>query len=253
MSRFKLALSIAIWICVVCALGLSAAQTPAVSDQTAVPAQTPVVSDQTAVPSVETPATKPDCTNTKAVTTGQVVTLTGPAAPSGVTYDWYWTIVGSDNTVPTGFTPTHAQTVKFTIPDPSTAKDYYVATLLVTDKRTGGCAQSSCLKLIVGIKVTCGLTGPLSICQSAKGDYTYTGTALPSGAVLNWYVDTPLVKGNDRSGKVTIDWSTIPPVGTTTTHVVKVVVMNGDTKLSECSVTVTMLPLPSTTITATAV
>jgi hypothetical protein len=242
MSRFKLARSIAIWICVVCALGLSAAQTPAVSDQTA-------------VPSVDTSVTKPDCTNTKSVTTGQVVTLTGPAAPSGVTYDWYWTLVGSDNTVPSGFTPTHAQTVKFTIPDPSTAKDYYVATLLVTDKRTGGCAQSSCLKLIVGIKITCGLTGPLSICQSATGDYTYTGTALPKGAVLNWYVDTATtpVKGNDVSGKVTIDWSTIPPVGTTTTHVVKVTVMSGDTKLSECSVTVTMLPLPITTITATAV
>jgi hypothetical protein len=126
---------------------------------------------------------------------------------------------------------------------------------LVTDKRTGGCAQSSCIKLIVGIKATCGLTGPLSICQSATGVYTYTGTALPQGAVLNWYIDTATtpVEGNDKSGKVTIDWSTIPPVGTTTTHVVKVVVMNGDTKLSECSVTVTMLPLPITTITATAV
>jgi hypothetical protein len=242
MSRFKLALSIAICICVMCILGLSAAQT------TAAP-------DLTTVPSVDTSVTKPDCTNTKAVTTGQVVTLTGPAAPSGVTYDWYWTLVGSDNTVPSGFTPTHAQTVKFTIPDPSTAKDYYVATLLVTDKRTGGCAQSSCIKLIVGIKATCGLTGPLSICQSATGVYTYTGTALPQGAVLNWYIDTATtpVEGNDKSGKVTIDWSTIPPVGTTTTHVVKVVVMNGDTKLSECSVTVTMLPLPITTITATAV
>jgi hypothetical protein len=242
MSRFKLALSIAICICVMCILGLSAAQTTAATDLTT-------------VPSVDTSVTKPDCTNTKAVTTGQVVTLTGPAAPSGVTYDWYWTLVGSDNTVPSGFTPTHAQTVKFTIPDPSTAKDYYVATLLVTDKRTGGCAQSSCIKLIVGIKATCGLTGPLSICQSATGVYTYTGTALPQGAVLNWYIDTATtpVEGNDKSGKVTIDWSTIPPVGTTTTHVVKVVVMNGDTKLSECSVTVTMLPLPITTITATAV
>lgn len=250
MSTFKLALSIAIWICVVCALGLSAAQT------------TPAVSDQTAVSSVAAPVTTPapDCSNTKAVTTGQVVTLTGPAAPSGVTYDWYWTIVGSDNTAPAGFTPTHAQTVKFTIPDPSTAKDYYVATLLVTDKRTGGCAQSSCIKLIVGIKATCGLTGPLSICQSLPGVYTYAGTALtalPKGAVLNWYVDTATtpIEGNDVSGKVTIDWSTIPAVGTTNTHVVKVVVMSGDTttKLSECSVTVTMLPLPITTITATAV
>ncbi len=218
MSIVKLALSI---ICIILVVGLSAGQ------------------------------------NTVDTVPGNIVTLTGPTPPSTeITYSYLWNIykpAAEGTSATTAITPVETQEVQFTVPAQG-AEDYYTATLLVTDTRKGGCALSNSIKIVVDKKNSCGVSGPEAVCISdTDKKYTYTGDAVLSKNLvyLDWYVDSTKVSSKDTTGSVTVDW-TQSPYNTVGTHAVKVEVHSkkGDQKLSECSMNVNVLPLPSTQIAA---
>jgi len=107
---------------------------------------------------------------------------------------------------------------------------------------------------MVNKKNSCGVRGPEAVCISdTNKEYTYTGDAeLSKNLVyLDWYVDSTKVSSKDTAGKVIVNW-TQSPYSTVGTHAVKVEVhsQKGNQKLSECSMNVEVLPLPSTQISA---
>lgn len=209
-------------------------------------------------------ATIAGCTNTVYGVPGDTVTLTGPVAPTGVVYTYQWTI--TDASGATVGTPVSTQSTTFTIPSPSTS--FYTATLLVgsgTANSQGyiaGCVMSSCVTISVESITGCSISGSQTVCQTETDDiYTWTGTADIGNhktAYLTWFVDsttsTP-IKDNDNSGQVTVDWTkiwdTTKPAGSQTHNViVQVKSTKSKTVLSTCSYTVTVLPTPVTTISA---
>jgi hypothetical protein len=115
------------------------------------------------------------------------------------------------------------------------------------------------VNLVINTSNTCSLTNTTSmgtqICvtKTDQQTYKYTGTADLTNhrtAYLNWLVDGNLITSKDTTGLFSFVWST-PPYNTVGTHTVKVEVhsVKSDQKLSDCSLTVTLLPVPSTTIT----
>ncbi len=215
---------------------------------------------------ITTTAVGIDCTTgePKYVTPGDSVTLTGPNPPSGITYSYLWNIYNPDGTVASNLDGTDAisadQSITFTTPDASKSENYYVATLLVTDTREGGCALSSCMKIVVNKDNSCGINGEKSVCQTDTAqEYTYTGNADISDkkvATLTWFVDKTKVAEKDTTGKYTVDWTKFwdsKASAGTQVHTITVEVHSkkGNQVLSSCSLDVNVLPLPSTEITPT--
>jgi hypothetical protein len=206
-------------------------------------------------------ADEPSCSVTTYVVPGDLITLTAPTAPQGVTYTYLWTI-----TDPNGVNvlSDNQQSTKYTIPGPETSANYYVATLsvgsgTVTSGQITGCVLESCLLIRVQTSNTCSISGTQSVCHTNTETYTYTGNAAISGlhptAYLNWYVDDTSVASNDATGQNTVNWDSFWDTSRSVAqdHTVKVEVrsLKSNSVLSNCIYDVTVLPSPVTTITPT--
>lgn len=195
------------------------------------------------------------CGITKYGVPGDSFTLTGPTATGGATYGYYWTLDPS-----LSFTPNaQSQSITFTVPTTSSPSSI-TASVLVTDTRTGGCALSSCVNLVINTSNTCSLIGTSSmatqICQT-KSDpqtYQYTGTAdltKNNLAYLKWLVDGNVINSRDTTGLFSYVWST-SPYNSVGTHTVGVAVYSAKSNLllsGPCTINVILLPPPATTIT----
>lgn len=194
---------------------------------------------------------------------GDTLNLAGPTAPSGVVYTYLWTVVdASGNTMTSVLNPT-TQNAQFTIPATSPTSTY-TATLSVGSGTSSGaitgCVLTSCVLINVQIAAgTCSLSGASSVCQTDNAEvYSYTGTVDikdKNKAYLTWIVDSTTVDPKDNSGKTTIDWTKFWSTSGTgaQTHKVIAQVYSATSKalLSNCTLPVTVLPSPVTTITAT--
>ncbi len=209
---------------------------------------------------------KPTCSVTKDVTLGDTVILTGPTPPNGVTYTYLWTIADpAGNTVHTA--PDKVSTSFAIDSDPTKAQNYYVATLSVgagteTSGQLAGCVLTSCVLIQVNKPSSCALTGPTSVCQTDTGSiFNYAGSLdsikVKKVAYLKWIVGATTLKDKDYTGECSVDWtkhwdSSKASEGAQT-HKVTVELHSAkqDNLLSSCSMDVTVLPLPLTTITPT--
>lgn len=250
MSIMKLALPV---LCIIGVLGLCMASAEAAVAQ--IP-EDPTEGSTNSLPS---------CSVTKETTIGDTVTLTGPNPPTGVTYYYLWTITDPSGSI-VGIPASTAKTDFKVDSDPVKAQDYYVATLSVgagtaTSGQLTGCVLTSCVLIKVNKPSACALTGPTSICQTDTGSiFEYKGSldAIKVKKVnyLKWLVDGATEKDKDYEGKCTVDWTKhwdSKASEGSQAHKVTVEVHSSkqDNQLSSCSMDVTVLPLPLTTITPT--
>lgn len=190
---------------------------------------------------------------------GDIFSLTGPTATGGATYSYFWAVVDQTNT-PITFTPNaQSQTISFTVPTATPPTSGISASVLITDTRTGGCALKSCVNLVINTSNTCSLINTTSmgtqICQTKTDPqiYQYTGSADLTNhqtAYLVWLVDGHVITAHDITGQFTYVWGTSPynAVGPHTVTVQVHSVKSGQ-QLSDCSLTVNLLPPPDTTVT----
>ncbi len=249
MSIMKLALPV---LCIIWILGLCMASASA-----APPEASPYDGSTTG----ESTSTLPACAVTKEVTLGDKVTLTGPTPPDGVKYDYLWTLSYGSETEILG----KSVSVDFTVEaDPAKAPDYYVATLLVsaeteTSGKLAGCVLTSCVRINVNKPDACALTGPVSVCQTKTDSvFEYKGSLDPikvkKVAYLKWIVDETTEKDKDDTGKCSVDWTKhwdSSKASGAQSHKVTVELHSAKqgNLLSSCSMDVTVIPLPLTTIT----
>lgn len=206
---------------------------------------------------VEQPCTT---TITKYVVPGDSLILTGPNPPvgSGATYSYFWEVKDPSGNSVNVQNPT-SQSITFALPTPP-ANSYNVS-VYITDTRSGGCALKSCVFIKVNKENSCSLIGTtalasqICVTSTAQQTYKYTGTAdltVNRVAYLTWIVDTTTVAPKDTTGQINVVWSN-SPFNTPGVHTVKVEVHSarGDQLLSSCSMPVTVLPPPDTTITPT--
>lgn len=246
MSIMKLALPV---LCIIGILGLYMASAEAVS----------VASPD------ESTVSLPSCPVTKETTVGDTVTLTGPNPPNGVTYRYLWTIRDPSGNI-IGVPASTASTDFKVEADSAKAQNYYVATLSVSAETTtsgqlAGCVLTSCVLININKPSACALTGPTSVCQTETGTiFNYAGSldAIKVKKVnyLKWVVDGATEKDKDFEGKCSVDWTKhwdSKASEGAQTHKVTAEVHSAkqDNLLSSCSMDVTVLPLPLTTITPT--
>ncbi len=253
MSIMKLALPV---LCIIGVLGLYTVFASAAQPADASPEGSTTDESTTSLPS---------CPVTKETTVGDTVILTGPTPPKGVTYTYLWTIAD-----PSGNTEVLGNTISadFTVDtDATKAQDHYVATLSVgagteTSGQLAGCVLTSCVLIKVNKPSACALTGPTSVCQTDTATlFNYAGSldAIKTKKVnyLKWIVDATTQKDKDYTGECSVDWtkhwdSSKASEGAQT-HKLTAELHSAkqDNLLSSCSMDVTVLPLPLTTITPT--
>jgi hypothetical protein len=200
-----------------------------------------------------------NCAVTKYALPGDTFTLTGPTAPTGVTYYWGWQVKDATGAV---VKTDNVKATTFTIPT-SSPTSWYSAILTVTSgtsqSQLAGCSQQSCLLINVQQTTSCLISGANTVCQTDNSEpYTYTGNAVLTGAsqsaYLKWYVDGILKVASDTSGVYNVNWVPVWTGGTgsqTSSVKVEVYSLKMNTKMTDCTYTVTLLPTPATTIAPT--
>lgn len=174
----------------------------------------------------------------KTVSPGQWVNLSGPIAPSGVTYNYEWHITngGSEVTVKNATSNNVAKDtreLKFWAPWYSSDTTLTVS-LLVSAQRSGGsplagCSQSTTASVLVQGPTDNDLTGDTDVDVCTDGTSTYAYTKDGPGLTYQWYLGpintnpaTQLISGYYTAGitpssiasttsSITIDWDALAP------------------------------------------